>query len=129
MSETRLHRGDTVPHVEVETVTGEKFNYTTIWQRKPLVLVALGTSSADESYGSDLSARAAEFSGRDTECVITRDDVGGLRTPGVLIADRWGEVVHVAEAASCAQLPSCDELIEWIEYVRRRCPECEGEAR
>jgi hypothetical protein len=44
----------------------------------------------------------------------------------VLFADRWGEVVHVE---ATAELPAATALLEWLDYVERRCPECEGEAR
>jgi hypothetical protein len=60
--------------------------------------------------------------------VVTRDTVMGVRTPSVVIADRWGEVLHITEPSSSAGLPPPDELIEWIDYIRQRCPECEGEA-
>ena len=130
MSETMLQRGDPFPHIQVRTIDGDTFSYTTIWQHKHLVLVVLGMRSADERYASALIARASEFSDRETACVITRDDVAGLHTPGVVIADKWGEIVHATDAsAAAAGVPSPDELIEWIDYVRQRCPECEGEAR
>jgi hypothetical protein len=35
-------------------------------------------------------------------------------------------VVHVA---SGPDLPSVSDLIAWVEYVQRRCPECEGESK
>jgi len=38
-------------------------------------------------------------------------------------------VMHVAQAPDVAHLPVPDELVEWVDYVRHRCPECEGEAR
>jgi hypothetical protein len=124
-----IHRGDTFPHIQVRTIDDQTFSYSEIWQRKQFVFVVLGTSHADAEYGSVLSARASEFGDRETECVITRDDVAGLRTPSVVIADRWGEVIDIAEVSGVAGLPNADELIAWIEHLRQRCPECEGEAR
>jgi hypothetical protein len=123
-----LQRGDALPHFQIATIDGEQFSYATIWQRKHLVLVVLGGPDADNSYASAVSARAAEFRDRETECVMTRDDVCGLHSPGVLIADRWGEVVHIAQTSGSARLLSPDEVIEWLDYLRQRCPECEGEA-
>ena len=32
----------------------------------------------------------------DTSCVITGDDIAGVRAPAIVIADRWGEVAFVA---------------------------------
>ena len=164
-----LHVGDAFPHIHVRTVDGQTFSYAAIWQHKQLVLVVVSTSQADASYVSALSARASEFSALETECVMTRENVTGLRTPAVVVADRWGEVVHIAEPSASARrqlrratarclaearrakadhrakpvaeivqcgeptgsagLPSPDELIKWVDYVRQRCPECEGEAR
>jgi peroxiredoxin len=126
MSEPMLHPGDTFPHIRVRTIDGETFSYSAIWQQKPLVLVVVSASQADLNYASALRARACEFNERETECVITSDDVMGLRTPSVVIADRWGEIVHITDSAA---LPSADDVIEWIDYIRQRCPECEGEAR
>ena len=129
MSDTTMLRpGDVFPHIQVKTLDGQTFRYAAIWQSKQLVLLVIGTSQADTDYASAVTSRASEFSNRETECVVTHDDVTGLRTPSVVIADRWGEVIHIAEPSSSAELPSVDELIEWVDYVRRRCPECEGEA-
>jgi hypothetical protein len=33
------------------------------------------------------------------------------------------------EAPRVADLPSAEDLAEWLVYVTHRCPECEGEAR
>jgi len=123
-----LQRGDDVPHFDVRTVGGDVFAYGTIWQRRHLVLIVLPESDADDSYIGALASRAAEFRDRETECVITRDAVPGLPAPAVLVADRWGEVVHVAAASDTSGLPTAQELLEWVDHVRQRCPECEGEA-
>jgi hypothetical protein len=125
-----LQRGDSVPHFEVRTVDGEVFHYSTIWQRKNLLLIRLRHASNDSgAYVSDLHARAAEFLALETACVITRDEVPGLQPPGVLIADRWGEIIQITTASESAQSPTPQELLGWLEYVQHRCPECEGEAR
>lgn len=125
-----LHRGDSVPHFEVRTVDGDVFRYSSIWQRKNLLLIQLRYASNDTgAYVSDLRARAAEFQALETECVITRDEVPGLESPCVLIADRWGEIIHITAASESAQSPTPQELLGWLEYVQHRCPECEGEAR
>src|SRR5262245_40744951 len=130
MSEVmKLQRGDAVPHIRVATVSGEMFSYATIWQRRNVLLAVLGVSPADDKYATALSARASEFGNLDTVCVVTRDAVPGLAAPAALIADKWGEIVHVVEASDAADLPGPEDLLEWAEYVRRRCPECEGETR
>jgi hypothetical protein len=126
---TTLQRGDQLPHFEVRTVDGTEFRYATIWQRANLVLVTLPESSGESPSAAELSARQPEFLNRKGVCVITREAVAGLPTPGALVADRWGEVVHVATASDEGGLPTPAELLEWLDYVERKCPECEGEAR
>ena len=124
-----LKRGDQVPHFEVRTVQGGVFSYSTIWQRKNLLLVLLPKSSSDAGYISDLRAYESEFRSLDTECVIARDEVAGLRAPTVLLADRWGEVIHITAASESARSPAADDLLPWLQYIENRCPECEGEAK
>lgn len=124
-----LQRGDTVPHFAVTVIDGRPFSYSTIWQHRSLVLVTLPNSDPDAGYASELSAAAPGFTARGAECVITRDPVPGLPAPGVLVADRWGEIAHVETAAGVAELPPAGELLDWVEHLQERCPECEGEAR
>jgi hypothetical protein len=123
-----LHRGDLVPHFEVRALDGEPVSYSSVWQLRNLVLATLPPEESDHAdrYASELSERAGAFGEHDTTLIVTHDPVVGLAAPGVLIADRWGEVVHVA---SGPDLPSVSDLIAWVEYVQRRCPECEGESK
>jgi len=125
-----LRRGDDVPHVEFRTFDGRTVSYRAIWQHRNLVLIALpsGDPAADQ-YRSGVVTQLDDLRALDAECVITCDAVVGLPAPGVLIADRWGEIVHVTAPPDVAGLPAPDEIVEWLEYTQRRCPECEGEAR
>ena len=126
-----LQRGDSVPHFEVRRLEGEPFRYSTIWQRKNLLLVAIPTldSESTNAYAADVTTRVREFGDQDLECVITQDRVPGVSAPAVVVADRWGEIVFAVEKSDVADLPAPVELIEWLDYVRNQCPECEGEAR
>jgi hypothetical protein len=125
-----LQRGDLVPHFEVRTTTGELFSYSSIWQRKSLVLISLSpTVAANEDYVRELKKHGAEFSERDSVCVVTRDGVLGLPATGALIADQWGEIVHVVAPIDVNDMPTPRALLEWVEYIASRCPECEGEAK
>ena len=124
-----LERGDTVPHFEVRTFSGDVFRYATIWQRRNLVLLILPDPAAGASYRAALSAAGGGFREPDTEYVMTRDDLPGLDGPAALVADKWGEIVYVATTSRVEDLPSPKELLDWLEYVERRCPECEGEAK
>ena len=126
-----LQRGDSVPHFDVTTVAGERFSYSTIWQRRNVVLVVLagGKTALTESYVSRLAARMPEFTARAAEFVVTRDRVPGIDAPAIVVADKWGEIAYVAAASQVDDLPSPQELLAWVDYLEGRCPECEGEAR
>ena len=128
MAEMTLQRGDQVPRFEVRNLQGDPFSYATIWQRENLVLVTL-PEDVELSDPSGFASLTRDFAERETVLVITRDRIAGLPTPGAVVADRWGEIVHVAAAPDVNGLPAASELIEWIDYVRIRCPECEGEAK
>ena len=130
MAETKtVERGDRVPDFDVKTLGGDVFSYTTIWQQKNLVLVVLPAEGTDSAYASELSARTSEFHDGKSACIVTREPVAGVPAPSPLVADRWGEIVHVAAPAHVEDLPTVSELLEWIDYVEQRCPECEGEAK
>lgn len=126
-----LQRGDPVPHFKVRTVRGDRFSYSTIWQRRNLVLLALPASESalPQDYIAQLMARKSEFTAQNSECVITRDPVPGIPDLGVVVADRWGEIAHVSTPPRVDDLPAAEELLEWVDYLERRCPECEGEAK
>jgi hypothetical protein len=54
-------------------------------------------STASTKFVDQLTAQMSELTGDDSACVITRDSVSGVPSPGVVVADRWGEIHHVAE--------------------------------
>jgi hypothetical protein len=60
---------------------------------------------------------------------MTRAPITGVPRPGVVIADRWGEIYSVVNARSAPELPTVEDLLEWFRYIRHACPECEGEAK
>ena len=80
-------------------------------------------------YAEQLMARGRDSRADDTEWVVTSDRIAGTSNPGAIVADRWGELMHVARAPDVAHLPVLDELVEWVDYLQHRCPECEGEVR
>jgi peroxiredoxin len=124
-----LQSGSSVPHFSVRSVDGAVVDYSTIWQRRNVVLVTLPPVGPVEPYVSDLMAQRPAFAGHEGAVVITRDHVPGLPAPGLLVADRWGEIVHILTPQAVGELPSADELLQWLEAIEHRCPECEGEAR
>ena len=126
-----LERGDRVPHFDVTTLDGGRARYNEVWQRKNLLLVSISDAEASESSGyvARLSAGRPALTAHDTALVVTTDHVDGVPRPGIVIADRWGEIHFVAHAPAAAGLPDPDELTGWLRYVQQQCPECEGEAR
>ena len=123
-----LERGDAVPHFTVTDVAGKTIAYASIWQRHVLALIAL--SSDDATASSYAASVGTALSGlEDTAAVITRGRIPDLTPPAIVIADRWGEIVHAVRAERACDLPSAEDLLGWIEHVRQRCPECEGESR
>jgi hypothetical protein len=125
-----LKPGDLLPHFTVSDLYGRRVDYSSIWQRQNLVLVMLPDSGpSSHAYAEQLMARAGDSQKDDTTWLVTRERIAGMPNPGAVIADRWGELVHVAHAPDVAHLPVPDDLVEWVDYVRHRCPECEGEAR
>lgn len=124
-----LQPHDPVPHFVVADLDDRTVTYAAIWQHAHLLLVSLGNAVTPDDrllgYVREIRALAAD----DLACVITRDSVPGLPSPGAIVADRWGEIVHVAPAADVWSLPSAENLAEWVAYLRIQCPECEGEAR
>jgi len=125
-----LQRGDQVPHFDVTTIDGQRFSYSAAWQQKMLLLVALPALESESSrkYLSALAASRRLFED-DTACVVTRDRVPHVASCAVVIADRWGEIAFAVEKDDAAELPPPRELGEWLDFLRNRCPECEGEAR
>jgi peroxiredoxin len=126
---TPLQIGDTVPHFELRSVDGVLIRYSTIWQHRNLVLVSLRANENDDHYINQLRARASAFDDHVSTCVVTREHIAGLAAPGLLVADRWGEIVHIVASPSVSELPAADRLLKWLEAIEYRCPECEGEAR
>jgi peroxiredoxin len=124
-----LQVGDTVPHFVVRGFDGSVVHYSNIWQHRNLVLVALPRSDDADQYRTDLTARASAFDEQQGTCVITREAIRGLPAPGLLVADRWGEIVHIVISPEITGLPSVDQLLQWLEAIEYRCPECEGESR
>lgn len=51
------------------------------------------------------------------------DEVGELR-PAVYVTDRFGEIFAAFRTADGEQLPEGSEILSWLEFVNRQCPEC-----
>ena len=121
---------DLMPMFTARTVSGTPVRYQDVWQRRNMVLVILPEGDPTASaYASSLRTLIESVVSSDTTVVITTTVIAGMPCPGVVVADRWGEVYYVQAAAQASELPSADELIAWVRYVQVQCPECQGETR
>jgi hypothetical protein len=125
-----LQRGDRVPHFTVNAADGALVRYEDLWQHDGLLLVSLPAGDAQtRAYAERLDRCRADVAAHDTQYVLTHEAVSGVPHPGVLIADRWGEIYAVFDGTSASDLPAADEIVEWLRYIHYECPECQGEAR
>lgn len=53
----------------------------------------------------------------------TKDQAGHL-LPAGFITDQFGEVFAVYKAAQSKSLPGIAEILSWIDFINRQCPEC-----
>jgi peroxiredoxin len=51
------------------------------------------------------------------------DQLGHL-LPAVFVTDRFGEVFAAYKAGQGKSLPGVKEILGWIEFINRQCPEC-----
>jgi hypothetical protein len=106
------------------------FDYARVWQRQNLLLVCLQASDLTSAeYRARLAGRIDDFFPHDVQVVVTYEAVAGVPSPGVAIADRWGEIHFIQAADRADALPAVDDLIEWLQFVQIQCPECQGETR
>ena len=121
---------DLMPMFTAATGDGTVVRYEDIWQRKNLLLICLlhddPTASA---YATSLSVLEPTLAAYDAALLITTTRMEDVASPGVVVADRWGEVYYVQAADRASDLPAPDELIDWLRFVRNECPECHGETR
>ena len=125
-----LEPGQLLQAFSAVRLNGQMFDYASIWQKRNLVLVSAPASDPEWiDYAGKLLARAHAFPGYATELVITPDAIPNIPSPGVVVADRWGEIFCVQASPDVNGLPGADELLEWARFVQHQCPECQGEAR
>jgi hypothetical protein len=118
--------GNSGAEVRDETTAGARLRYRDLWQRKHLVLAVLsGCAAGADGYRERLQGEAGELTAHDTVLAITVALPPGLAGPALVIVDRWGEIQFVAEVGSdCSELPAPAEIIEWLRFIQRQCPEC-----
>jgi hypothetical protein len=102
---------------------GTRVDYRDVGQKNNLVLVTLSKDDpAAKAYATSLVALETEMASEAARVIVTATSIEGIPSPGVVVADRWGEVYYVQAANRAAELPGSGELMEWIKYVRNECP-------
>lgn len=123
-----LRPGDLLsPFLHGGTLDGRELPYEQLWQKRNVVWFVLPARAVATAspYLRDVNDRLSALTPPDTSLVISDQAGNGLPLNCVVIADRWGEVVQAARlAADPAHWPPVDEIIEWVEFVRAKCPEC-----
>lgn len=117
MFEPRLR----VPHFVVTSVDGDVVDYRAIWQNANLLLVCLDESEASQPLAviaAELAGRSSEFAALQSRLVVTRDAIPTVSHPGVVIADRWGEIHATLDSAA---VTDANDLVEWLRFIERRC--------
>jgi hypothetical protein len=121
---------DLMPMFTATGADGTPVRYEDIWQRQNLLLVALPDDDpTSRAYLRSFDTLEPELAVNDAALIVTTTGIEGIPSPGVVVADRWGEVYYVQDANRASGLPTPNELIEWLQYVRNECPECQGETR
>ena len=121
---------DLMPMFTASSGDGTPVRYEDIWQRKNLLLVSLPTDDPTAAaYTKTMNLLEPNLPEYDSAVIVTTTQIDGVPSPGVVVADRWGEVYYVQAADWASQLPAADELLEWLRYVQIQCPECQGETR
>lgn len=123
----RLRPGDLVSHFEGVTLEGRDVPHEELWQHRNVVLFVVPTElgTAASSYLTALEGRLSELKPSDTSLVLSRHAIDGVPMNTLVIADRWGEVVHLSQLGSDPTgWPSIDGVVEWVEFIRVKCPEC-----
>ena len=122
---------DLVPMFTVtNALDGIVVGYQDVWQRRNLVLVMVpDNDSTGTAYTKSLIDAAPTLAADDTVFVVTSNPIPGIPSPGVVVADRWGEIYYLKGAGRAVDLPTPGDLAGWLRYVQSECPECQGEAR
>ena len=124
-----LEPGLDVPHVDLMTTAGDPVRYGDLWQHRALLLISARDAADARAFEEALRDRVGEIDALGAKAVVSTTALEGLPHPGILIADRWGEICHVAPRPESCTTAFLDELMSWLQFVQARCPECEGEAR
>lgn len=110
-----------VPHFVVRTVDGATVDYRSIWQMRHLLLISLDDAAASGPFvavADDLAARRPDLDTLQASLVVTRDPIVGVSRPGVVVADRWGDIYATIDGTA---LTDADDLLDWVGLAQKQC--------
>jgi hypothetical protein len=105
--------GDLLPRRLVDRARARRIDATAI--------LVPGAGSAAARIG-DWQALADEFAAWDGRLIVAEADGEPLHR--LLVADRYGQVYAVHDAADQGDLPDGHALAEWFRFLATACPEC-----
>lgn len=119
--------GDRLPNVEAHTLDGRAVHTGEFGQRQAVALIVIGPREAAVSpwrnWLDDLGALRPEFASLETVVAVSHDLVEGCEFPTALVADRWGEIMHLRRLVVAGDRvePSPADIVEWARNVHYRC--------
>ena len=122
----RFESGDLLKPFPSRTIGGAEVRYEQLWQHRNIVLfvVPAPLPPAATAYLDVLDSRLTALA-PDTSLVLSHHIIDGAPLGSLVIADRWGEVVHSAAIGLDSEIwPTIDDVVEWVQFVRMKCPEC-----
>jgi hypothetical protein len=114
------------PFLRGVTLDGE-LSYERLWQHRNVVLFVLParTFEAVKPYLNEVNDRLTMLKPPDTSLVIAQQSGSGVPMNTMLVADRWGEIARAMPLADDpTRWPLPGDILEWVEFVRAKCPEC-----
>ncbi len=92
------------------------------FSQEETALLAIGPDQASENLQlTDQQGYRFPFLSDPTGQIITQQ---GLATPSLIIADRWGEIWAAWAGGTNHQLPSSQDILQWLVFIESQCPEC-----
>jgi hypothetical protein len=82
-----------------------------------LIVVMPGEEKGAEQAADSL-ALVTRTNGEAEHCGVRKGE------DAVIIADRWGQIYHIARGQGADALPDPSQIEEWFRFIDTQCPEC-----
>lgn len=140
-------RGQTFPGMELPDRSGRTVRISDYRGRRNLVIAFLGKVQPGElALLRELAQRHDDFRREEAE-VLAVVAVGEIHQPlpfpllldqdrdahrragageetAIYVTDRWAEILVELRPASTGKFPRAGDLLEWVDFANRQCPEC-----